>query len=133
MRRWIIQKHSDIQNSIIIKKESFSIAWVIRYDFEAHLRALKLWKDHSPGMINHLHFFVKLIWGEGGKAWETSLPYKDLPNLKSSSEFLSKRYQVFELVFNKLSINQFISALKHNAKPKDSSVMNLPTSNSSGP
>lgn len=77
-----------------------------------------------------MHIIVSKLDPATSKAWETSIPDKDIPNLKSLTDFLSKRCQTLETIFSNLSINQ---SVKSSNKSRSHAVTNTVTSNLSCP
>lgn len=134
-KRWIIQKHiRAIFEAPTLTKESHIKLRELLDIVLKHLRALKAMKRPTEAWDDLIiHIIVSKLDSATNKAWEISIPNKEIPNLKSLIEFLSKRSQALETIFSKLSVNQFNAQPKSIAKAKNSSVANLATSNLSCP
>ncbi|XP_025267450.1 uncharacterized protein LOC112638978 [Camponotus floridanus] len=133
-KRWIIHKHVQaIFDAPILIKENHSRLRELLDAILKHLRALKALKRPTESWDDLIiHIVVSKLDPATSKAWETSLPDKDVPNLKSLIDFLSKRCQALETIFSKLSTNQSTNNSK-SIKSKGPSVSNLATSNVSCP
>ncbi|XP_011858632.1 PREDICTED: uncharacterized protein LOC105556166, partial [Vollenhovia emeryi] len=119
-------KAAEIIKSIDTTTDNYNEAWEAvkerfdnkRWIIQKHLRAI----FEAPLLIKENHNNLP-------KAWETSIPDKEIPNLKSLTEFLSKRCQALETIYSKTPVAQSSNTSKFPIKSKGSSVTNLATSN----
>ncbi|XP_018396261.1 PREDICTED: uncharacterized protein LOC108774612 [Cyphomyrmex costatus] len=134
-KRWILQRHIKAIFEIApVTKENYVQLRELLDTVLKHLRALKAMRrptDTWDDLIVHL--IISKLDTVTNKAWETSIPDKEIPTLKSLTDFLSKRCSALEAIFSKSSINQSVNSSKAVAKLKNSSVSNLATSNLSCP
>ncbi|XP_018367012.1 PREDICTED: uncharacterized protein LOC108763673 [Trachymyrmex cornetzi] len=134
-KRWIIQRHiRAIFEAPSLLKENHSQLRELLDTISKHLRALKALKRPAETWDDLIvHIILSKLDSVTSKAWETSLPTNDPPNLKTLTEFLSKRCQALELIFSKMSINQSTNTPKFGTRPKSASVTNIATSDLSCP
>lgn len=113
-----------------LSKENHSYLRELLDTILKHLRALKALKRSTDAWDDLIiHIIVSKLDPTTGKAWETSIPDKDIPDLKSLIDFLSKRCQALETIAGKQPINQSNNSSKFSYKSKGTSVANLSTSN----
>lgn len=97
------------------------------------MRALKAIKRPTEAWDDLIiHIIISKLDATTSKAWETSIPDKEVPNLKSLTDFLSKRCQALEAISGKLSNNNQSNNMFPN-KSKDSLTTNVAVSNVSCP
>ncbi|XP_039310746.1 uncharacterized protein LOC120358928 [Solenopsis invicta] len=133
-KRWIIQKHiRAIFDAPALSKENHIQLRELLDTILKHLRALKAIKRPTDAWDDLIiHVITSKLDPVTTKSWETSIPDKEIPSLKTFIDFLSKRCQALETIFSKLSIHQSVNSKPTN-KSKGSSVTNLATSNLSCP
>ncbi|XP_011861271.1 PREDICTED: uncharacterized protein LOC105558287, partial [Vollenhovia emeryi] len=130
-KRWIIQKHlrAIFEAPPLIKENHNNLRELLDTVLK-HLRALKAIKRPTETWDDLIiHIIVSKLDTATAKAWETSIPDKEIPNLKSLTEFLSKRCQALETIYSKTPVAQSSNTSKFPIKSKGSSVTNLATSN----
>lgn len=135
-KRWIIQKHiKAISDAPALSKENYINLRELLDTILKHLRALKAIKRPTETWDNLIiHIIVSKLDSSTSKAWETSIPDKEIPNLKSLTDFLSKRCQALEAISSKQSnSNQSSNISKFPNKSKGFSVTNVAVSNISCP
>lgn len=106
-KRWIIQKHirAIFEAPSLIKENHVKLRELLDTILK-HLCVLKTIKGLTETWDDLIiHIIVYKLDSVTSKAWETSIPDKDIPNLKSLTEFLSKRCQAFEVISSKLLVN----------------------------
>jgi len=132
-KRWIIQKHiKAIFDAPILTKENHTNLRELLNTILKHLRALKAIKRPTEAWDDLIiHIIISKHDPVTSKAWETSIPDKEIPNLKSLTDFLSKRCHALETISDKLSNSNQSYILS--SKTKNSSITNVALSNLSCP
>lgn len=102
-KHWIIQKYvRAIFDTPALTKENHVNLRELLGTVLKHLRALKAMKRPTEawdGLI--IHVIVSKLDLDTNKAWETSISDKDISNLKSLTDFLSKCSQALEAIYSK--------------------------------
>ncbi|XP_071574017.1 uncharacterized protein [Temnothorax nylanderi] len=134
-KRWIIQKHiRAIFDAPALTKENHVNLRELLDTILNHLRALKAIKRPTESWDDLIiHIIVSKLDSTTKKAWETSIPDNEVPNLKSLTDFLSKRCQALDAIFGKMSVSQSAISSKPSNKSKSLSATNVITSNFSCP
>ncbi|XP_011858104.1 PREDICTED: uncharacterized protein LOC105555686 [Vollenhovia emeryi] len=135
-KRWIIHKHIKAMfEAPSLTKENHIALRELLDTISKHLRALKALKrptDTWDDVV--IHIITSKLDSATNKAWETSIVQGDMPNLKSLTDFLSKRCQALESISSNWSSNQQGNvSQKYGSKHKNQSVSNVATSNISCP
>lgn len=135
-KRWIVHKHIKAMfEAPSLTKENHIALRELLDTILKYLRALKALKrptDTWDDLV--VHIITSKLDPATNKAWETSIVLGDMSNLKSLTDFLSKRCQALESISSKLSNNQQGNvSQRHNGKHKNQSVSIVATANVSCP
>lgn len=133
-KRWIVKKHINaIFDAPALSKENHINLRELLDTILKHLRALKAIKRPTEAWDDLIiHIVISKLDSTTSKAWETSIPDKEVPNLKSLTDFLSKRCQALEAISGKLSNNNQSNNMFPN-KSKGSLTTNVAVSSVSCP
>lgn len=129
-KRWIVQKHIRAMfEAPSVSKENHTALRELLDTILKHVRALKALRLPTEAWDALLiHIIVSKLDAATTKAWETSLDV-ELPDLKTLTDFLSKRCQSLEAVVSKANNLQTNGAQKQVSKYKSPSVAGVATTN----
>lgn len=137
-KRWIVHKHiKAIFDAPSLSKENHNALRELLDIIFKHMRALKAFKRPTDAWDDLIiHIITSKLDSATSKAWEISIEHKDVPDLKSLTDFLSKHCQALEAISGKSShvqSNANIQKYVNKHKTLQGSVSNVAVSNLSCP
>ncbi|XP_071581393.1 uncharacterized protein [Temnothorax nylanderi] len=134
-KRWVIQKHiRAIFDVPALNKENHTALRELLDTILKHLRALKALNRPTESWDDLIiHIIVSKLDIATNKAWEISILDANVPDLKTLTDFLSKRCQALESIHSRTHNSATNNSVQKQGKYKGTSVANIATSNLSCP